>query len=215
LLSIGINTSKAKQELNLLKLGPRKRRRILRGAGRKVRRDSKTRIRSQKDLVGSHWQARSNGRKKRMLTKLGKHMQVHSNPNNAQVVFGNNNIGKIARVHQEGLSQEMTASEAARKYGTPDYKGSATRAQAVSLKEEGYKIRRNKGKGWKNPSIKWIMQNLERGQAGKILRIMRDEPNSKNKWTIALPERSFLGQNRGELVALKNYMLDEAFRLAA
>jgi len=214
-LTLGINTRSATKQLDLLTLDPRKRRRILRGAGRKVRRDSKSRIRNQKDLVDNNWQARSNGRKQRMLTKLGKHMQVHSNPNNAQVVFGNGRISKIARAHQDGIDQEMTAAEAAKKYGTPDDNQGATREQAKALRQEGYKIRRNKGKGWKAPSIKWIQQNLNWRQAGLILRLMRDETNSKNKWTISLPERSFLGQNQGELIALKNYMLDEAFRLAA
>jgi len=173
MLSVGIQTTKAKQQLELLTLNPRKRRRIMRGAARKVRRNSKARIRNQKDLAGKNWQQRSNGKKQRMLRKLGKHMQARSTPDNAQVTFGGSVAGKIARAHQEGADLEMTASEAARKYGTPDYKGDATQGQAIALRQEGYKIRRSKGKGWKKASVKWIKDNLNRGQAGKILRIMK------------------------------------------
>lgn len=214
MLSVGINTTQATRQLELLTLDPRKRRRITRGAARKVRRDSKKRIKNQKDLVGRNWQQRSNGKKQRMLKKLGKHMQVKSNPNSAQVNFGNPLVGKIARAHQDGVDLEMTASEAAKKYGTPGDDVLASREQAKALKKEGYKVRKNKGKGWKSPSIKWIQQNLSMRQAGLILRFMRNK-TQKTKWVIPLPERSFLGQSQSELVQLKNYMLDEATRLAA
>ena len=212
MLNVGINTQDALKQLNLLTLDPMKRRRILRGAGRAVRRNSKKRIRDQKDLQGKTWRGRSNGRKAKMLRKLGKNLQVHTNPNKAQVTFGNKRVGQIARAHQDGISQEMTAKEAAQKYGTPSDNQKATREQAKSLRKEGYKIRRNKGKGWKNPSLKWIQQHLTFSQAGLILRLMRDETN-KRKWIIALPQRSFLGQNVSEYKQLKNYMLDEAIRL--
>jgi len=148
-----------------------------------------------------------------MLRKLGKHMRVYTNPNKAEVTFGNKRVGQIARAQQEGISQEMTAREAAQKYGTPGKNEMATRKQAKALRKEGYKIRRNRGKGWKSPSLKWITENLKRRQAGLILRILRDEPKGKDKWAIPLPERSFLGQSQNERKQLTNYMLDEATRL--
>jgi phage virion morphogenesis protein len=212
MLSVGINTKSALKQLNLLTLTPQKRRRIMRGAGRKVRRDSKKRIREQKDLAGKTWQGRSNGRKSRILRKLGKNLLVHTNPNNAKITFGNKKVGQIARAHQDGVTQTMTAMEAAQKYGTDSDDKMATRSQARSLRAEGYKVRKNKGKGWKNPSLKWITENLYARQAGLILRTLRGN-ESKKKWAIALPQRSFLGQNKSEHKALKNYMLDEAIRL--
>ncbi len=213
MLKLGINSEQASNELKLLLLSPQKRRRIMRTAGRKVRRDSRQRIRGQKDLTGKTWQGRSNGRKTRMLKKLGKHVQVHTSPNAAKVTFGNKRLGQIARAHQDGISQEMTAAEAARKYGTPDENAKATREQAKALRAEGYKIRRNKGKGWKNPSLKWITTNLGWQQAGLILRTLRDK-QSKKRWTIPLPQRSFLGQSQVEYKALRNLVLNEAFRLS-
>ncbi|MDO6426233.1 phage virion morphogenesis protein [Thalassotalea sp. 1_MG-2023] len=206
-------TGQVLKELKLLTLNPQKRRRILRGAGRKVRRDSKKRITKQKDLQGKTWQGRANGKKTKMLRKLGKNLQVHTSPNKAQVTFGNKLVGQIARAHQQGVTLEMTAKEAAKKYGTPNKTAKATRQQAKSLRQEGYKIRKNKGKGWKNPSLKWIQENLTFYQAGLVLRTMRDEQNKKTKWSIPLPERSFLGQEAKEYKQLKNYMLSEAFRI--
>jgi phage virion morphogenesis protein len=213
MLKLGFNSEKASNELKLLLLTPQKRRRIMRTAGRKVRRDSRKRIRGQKDLTGKTWQGRSNGRKTRMLKKLGKHVQVQTSPNAAKVTFGNKRLGQIARAHQDGISQEMTAEEAARKYGTAKEGAKATREQAKALRLEGYKIRRNKGKGWKKASLKWITTNLSQQQAGLILRTLRDE-QSKTRWTISLPERSFLGQSQSEYKALRNQVLNEAFRLS-
>lgn len=214
MLTFKDNNQTALKQLNLLTLNPNKRRRILRGAGRKVRRDSKARLKGQRDLSGSTWKARSNGRKKRMLSKLGRNIQVHTSPNDAKVTFGNPRIGKIARAHQDGVSQKMTASQAARKYGTPDYDGQATRKQAKALRKAGYKVRKKRGKGWKTPSIGWITENLTLGKAAKTLRILRGEKKGKTSWDIDLPERSFLGQSQSEYKQLTNYMLDEAMRLS-
>ena len=215
MLTFKADNQKILKQLQLLTLDPNKRRRILRGAGRKVRRDSKTRIKDQRDLTGRTWQARSNGRKKRMLGKLGKNIQVHTSTNDAKVTFGNPLLGKIARAHQDGVSQKMTASRAAKKYGTPDYDGNATRKQARALRAAGYQIRMKKPrKGWKTPSIPWITENLTLGKAANILRILRGEKKSKSSWEIGSPSRSFLGQNQSEYKQLTNYMLDEAMRLS-
>jgi len=214
LLQLGVNTSEALKQLNLLTLSPNKRRQILRGAGRKVRRSSRDRIKAQKDLNGKTWQGRSNGRKKKMLKKLGKHIQVRTTANKVDVTFSGNNIGRIARAHQEGVSQTMTAKDAQKRYGTPDYKAPATRKQAKALRANGYKIRKSRGKGWKNPSLKWITQNLNSGQAGLILRILKGNQKGKSSWQLPLPKRSFLGQSQTEYKQLKNFMLDEAIRLS-
>lgn len=214
MLTVKANNQKALKQLNLLALSPNKRRRIMRGAGRKVRRDSKQRLKAQRDLTGRTWQARSNGRKKRMLSKLGRNIQVHTSPNDAKVTFGNTRTGQIARAHQDGISQKMTASQAARMYGTPDYDGKATRKQAKALRNAGYKIRKKRGKGWKTPSIGWITENLTLGKAGLVLRILRGKEKGKNSWEIELAERSFLGQSQSEYKQLNNYMLDEAMRLS-
>ena len=214
MLSFKANNQTALKQLNLLTLNPNKRRRILRGAGRKVRRDSKARLKEQRDLSGRTWQARSNGRKKRMLSKLGRNIQVHTSTNDAKVTFGNQRVGQIARAHQDGISQRMTSSKAAQMYGTPNYDDGATRKQAKALRDAGYKVRKKRGKGWKTPTLKWITENLTIGKAGLVLRILRGNKKGKSSWEIKLAQRSFLGQNQSESKQLTNYMLDEAMRLS-
>jgi len=214
MLTFKNNNQSALKQLNLLTLNPNKRRRILRGAGRKVRRESKARLKGQRDLSGSAWKARSNGRKKKMLSKLGRNLQVHTSPNDAKVTFGNQQTGKIARAHQDGVTQRMTSSKAAKKYGTPDYGAEATRRQAKALRDAGYKVRKKRGKGWKTPTIKWITENLTIGRAGLVLRMLRGNQKGKSSWDIKLAQRSFLGQSMSESKQLTNYMLDEAMRLS-
>lgn len=213
MLTFKSNTESALKQLELLALNPNKRRRILRGAGRKVRRDSKTRLKAQRDLSGASWKGRSDGRKKRMLSKLGRNIQVHTSTNDAKVTFGNKRTGQIARAHQDGVTQRMTSSKAAQMYGTPNYKDDATRKQAKSLRDAGYKVRKKRGKGWKVPSLKWITENLTIGKAGLILRMLRGNKKSKSSWDIKVEQRSFLGQSTSESKQLTNYMLDEAMRL--
>jgi len=213
MLNIGIPTDSALKELDLLTLDANKRRRILRGAGRQVRRDTKARLKEQRGLSGTNWQGRSDGRKKRMLRRLGKGIQVHTTPNNATVTFGNKRLGQIARVHQEGITLTKTAQQAVKINGVPDYGALASRKQAKSLRDSCYKIRKKRGKSWKVPSLKWITENISVGQAGLILRILRGNKKAKSSWDVKLPARSFMGQNSNEQTELKNYMLDEAFRL--
>ncbi|SGY86561.1 phage virion morphogenesis protein [Moritella viscosa] len=212
MLNIGITTGAALKELDLLTLDANKRRRILRGAGRKVRRDTKARLKGQKKgLSGTNWQGRSDGRKKRMLKKLGKGIQVHTTPNNAKVTFGNQRVGQIARVHQEGITLEKQASESTSS-NQQNAKDLASRSLAKDLRDSGYKIRKKRGKGWKSPSLKWITENVTKGQGWLVLRILQSRTRKK-RWNMALPARSFMGQNSNEQTQLKNYMLDEAFRL--
>ncbi|CED59256.1 Prophage PSPPH06, virion morphogenesis protein [Moritella viscosa] len=215
MLNLGIPTDNALKQLDLLTLDANKRRRILRGAGRQVRRDTKARLKGQQNLSGTYWQGRANGKKTRMLKKLGKGLQVHTTANNATVTFGDPHAGKIARVHQEGIDvtvKAKTATELQQQRGTLDYSDPSTRKQAKALRKEGYKIRQKRGKGWKTPTLKWMQENLTMGRAGLILRLMRENA-PKSSWEIKTPARSFLGQNETEQTQLKNYMLDEAFRL--
>ena len=199
-------------QLALLRLTPRKRQRVLRAAGRRVRRDSRSRLKLQKGLNGRRWKGRSDGSKKRMLRKLGRRLIVKTTSDQADVTFGNNLTGKIARLHQEGIDQTMTAGNMEKIHGQVDYKEPATRKQAKALREAGYKIRKKRGSGWKSPSLKWIVTNLSNGKAGLILRILLDKER-KRAWKIPTQERSFLGQERQEMEDLKNFMLDEAMRL--
>lgn len=210
--------NKVLRELDFLTLPPNKRRRILRGAGRIVRRNSRRRLKNQSDLSGKNWHGRSNGRKKKMLRKIGRKLIVKTNPNKAEVAFNNTRTAQIARAHQDGDSYEGSAKTLEKKYGKLKGKEPATRRQAKALLTGGYKIRKKRGKGWKRPSIKWIRENLSIKKAGYIIRIFNDESLGENnaerqRWEYKIRARSFLGQKSDEYQKLKNYMLDEAMRI--
>ena len=214
MLNVGINTQKAIEELNLLMLTPQKRRRIMRGAGRKVRRDTRARLKGQSDLSGKAWKKRSNGRKNRMLKKIGRKLIVKTTENNAVVTFGDTRTAQIARAHQDGDSYEGNLKSLDKKYGKLNGERPATRRQAKALLKEEYRVRKSRGQGLKKPSIKWIVGNLSIKRAGAVLRAISPVyQQSRRRWDHRIRERSFLGQELEEYKQLKNYMLDEAMRL--
>lgn len=196
-----------KQNLKILQMNPAKRRRLLKILARSVIKKSRNRLKEQKDIEGRKWAERKNQKnKKKMLRKLGKGMSATVNTKSAKVGFKNPIVGRIAKAQQDGISEVMTREKMQKKYGSPDYAASATRTQAKALRNEGYKIRRKNGKGWKSPTLKWIVSHLTLGQAGLVLRIMRDEP-SKKSWVIPLPSRPFMGVSEKE----KNTMIQTIF----
>ncbi len=194
----GLNAS---QRLQLIAMPPAKRRRVLANIGRKVRVASRKRLRTQRDIQGKKWQGRQSGKSRKMLRGISKRMVVLSNSSQTDVTFKHTKTGRIAYAQQYGIAQEMTAAQAAKQYGTPDYKAPASASQAKALRNAGYKIRRKRGKGWKSPTLKWITQNISNGQAGFILRLLRDE-TPKKSWTINLPARSFLGATQNDINAM-------------
>jgi len=195
-----------KKTLQLLQQTPAKRKRILGQVGRKVRVASRQRLRQQRDINGRPWAPRKSQSKRKMLRGLSKRMAVYSDPKKVDITFDNGVVGKIARAQQEGIATGMTAQKMQRIHGEPDYGAPATRSQAKALRAEGYKIRRANGKGWKNATLKWITENLTIGQAGIILRLMRDKA-STSSWVIPLPARSFLGASEKDV----NAMVDTIF----
>lgn len=211
----------AKQRLALIGLPAAKRKRVLSLVGRKVRVSSRKRIRDQRDIQGRSWAPRKNTgehgsagkrkRSKKMLRGLSRLMITRPSAEKVDITFASPVVGKIAKAHQEGISEIMTAEKMRRLHGQPDYTANATRKQAKGLREEGFKIRRENGKGWKKPSLKWITENLSLGQAGAILRSMRDK-KSKSSWEIPLSDRSFLGASDSEIKSLVNEIFDQTIR---
>ncbi len=206
-----------RQRLDLLALPAARRKRLLGQVGRKVRVATRKRLRAQQGIVGRPWAPRqktedNNGKANRkMLRKLGKHLTVTSTA--AQTVIGFNNpvVGRIAREQQEGFHEIMTAEKMQRQHGQPDYGAPATRNQARSLREEGYKIRRANGKGWKQPSLRWITDNLTLGQAGLILRLMREKVG-KHRWVNRLPARPFLGASEQDINGMVQTVFEQTIR---
>lgn len=187
--------------LKLLQMSAGRRRRLLSNLGRKVRVNSRKRLRTQTDLNGQAFQERSSKSRKAMLRGLSKRMHVKASETEVEIGF-TGVAGIIARKQQDGISEIMTADKAARINGSTDYKAPCTRSQARSLRDAGYKVRRSSGKGWRRASMKEILATMTQGQAGLVLKTLRNQ-QSKKQWEIPLPARSFLGvtdRERTELV---------------
>jgi len=186
-----------RQQVQALRLPPAKRKRLNRRLAREVVKLSRQRIRSQTGLDGGRWTGRKNGKRK-MLTRImrGKNVKVLADARSGRISWPNRLMGQIARRHQEGIAETMTARRAARQAGTPNYDGPPSREMAKALVRAGFRIRAGKTKGGRvrtrRASQRWIMDNMTLGQAGLVLRKLSDQP-SRQQWTIPIPERSFLG----------------------
>lgn len=195
-----------KKRLQLMTLPGPKRRRMLSLMGRKLQRDARRRIRRQQNIDGTSWEARADGSNRKMMRKMGKQMYYKATPDFAEVSF-KGAVGRIAREQQEGIRETVTASMARSRAGQPNYDDDATKKQAKALRDAGYKIRRKGTKGWRKPSLKWTQQNLKQGQAGLIIKLLRDEA-SKASWQIELPSRSFLGATNNDIREMVNTIFD-------
>ncbi|MFB2670176.1 hypothetical protein ACE02U_15515 [Shewanella xiamenensis] len=185
----------ASNQIALLKLPSAKRIRILKTLGRYERALARKRIRTQTTVDGGQFEARANGKKGRMLKRLGKTLEPFvKNANRLELKHKAALTGRIAALHQDGGSEQMSASRMARIHGTPDYNAPCSRSQAKALSAEGYKVRKAKGNGYRRASLNEIMATLSQGQAGVILRSMRDKPN-KQRWEIPVAARPFLGDS--------------------
>lgn len=183
----------ADMQLQLLKLPAPKRTRILKTLGRYERTLARKRISSQTTTEGTAFTPRSDGKKDRMLKRLGKTLEPYvKSANRLELKHKAALTGRIAALHQEGGSEKMSANRMARIHGQPDYKAPCTRAQAKALSAEGYKVKKAKGKGYRRASLREIMDTLSQGKAMLILRKLRDKPQ-KQRWDIPVAARPFLG----------------------
>jgi len=181
------------QQLNLLALPKKKRVRVLKTLGRYERAKARKRIRDQRTVTGQKFSPRTSGKKAKMLKKLGRTLEPYvKSSNRLELKHKNKLTGRIAAMHQEGVSETMTASRMKKKNGTPDYDAPCTNRQAIALRSVGYKVKRKKGKGSRKGTIKEIMERFTIGQAGFLLRTFRKK-KSKQSWQIPVEARAFLG----------------------
>lgn len=188
------------EQLEVLSLPPRQRRKLLRNMAKQSRADVRTNIQRQQTVTGQAMAPRRDKKKRRMMTKMAKGMAVKfPNGHTAVVTWKNGGQAMTAYRHHHGISEKFTAKKAAKIYGRPNYSKPATPAQAKSLNKEGYRrpMARKRGKGgaiMKKVPQKWIRDNMSRGQAGMILRMMRTKKTKgKQAWTIQVPKRPILG----------------------
>jgi phage virion morphogenesis protein len=227
------NLAAMAQARKILDLPVGKRKTLMRSWGRKIRKSARENTQAQRNVDGSRWAARKpkvdrngksikNGKMLKNITK-GKHLNVKTLGNNAvEVDWANGGIGKVAREHQEGMTQFFKMS-GDKNYGGGKYSKPATDRQVKALIVMGYKIRKarklkwneetaykkrrkNGASEWVTPSKTWIKLNLKMGQAGLILHEL-GYASAKTTWRIERASRSFLGASKEQITD----MLDEVY----
>ncbi|QYK02440.1 phage virion morphogenesis protein [Shewanella psychrotolerans] len=184
-----------KHQLTFLAMPSNKRVRVLKTLGRHERTLARKRIRQQTTVDGHKFATRADGRKAKMLKRMGRTLEPYvKSANRLELKHKAAQTGRIAALHQEGGIESMSASRMARIHGKPDYNEPATRSQAKALIANGYKTKKAKGKGYRRATISEITTNLSQGKAGFILKVLRDKP-SKTRWPIPVKARPFLGDS--------------------
>lgn len=192
-----------RRQLQLLQMGPDRRRRLVARVAKKVIQDSKKRVRQQVDLQGNHYpdrhKKRSSNRRK-MLSRLVKDLKViQANGDSATAGFRSPVAGRIAAAQQHGKITRVSAASFGGR-SADSYNQPATRRQARALIDAGFKMRIG-GRGRKSPSIKYITEHYTQGQAGSTLKRLREWAGeaTKTSWRTVLPARSFLGATAAEI----------------
>ncbi len=197
------------ENLNKIK-SPLLRKRIINNAAKSIIKSSRSRTDKQVTVDGApfgkfsentnHRRPRKGKRQfdKRMLSRLVRKLSViNQTDNSAEVGWKNTVQSNIAAKHQFGFTQTVNKSDQKKNDQNKKKDDPATRSQAKSLLDVGYKVKRKEGKGgWKSPTIKWITQNLTIGRAGLILRLLR---GTKESWQTKAPARPFLGITESDL----------------
>lgn len=213
------------RQVQLLRLPPAKRKKLLKRIAREAIKKTRENIKKQRTITGQPMAKRKVGNRK-VLEKIAKGNRVkdYTGPNKTTVTFPKSRNGKIARAHQEGFTQRGTAKQAekaGKRRGEPNYDDDATAEQADALLKAGYK--RKTGGRYKSGSRKgqartkkvsrqWIMENMKVGQAGLILRTLRNEENPAKAWDIKIPARPFFGYSRRDVPGLIDGIADEILK---
>lgn len=185
------------KRLALLKLPPAKRRQLLSGIGRELKRQSIRNLKAQRDVEGRAWAPRKRGNDRKLLRHLSRQVAANfTTPDFVEVGFK----GAVAYQQHEGVTQVMNAGKMQREGGANSEDSPTTRKQAKALRDEGYKVKVKGTKKWRKPSLKWITENIKQKQAGLILRVLREQAPKKT-WITTVPARSFLGATQAQVNA--------------
>lgn len=186
------------KQLALMSLPPRLRRRLLNNVSKRVRTISRKRIREQRNLDGSPFDARKgDGKgKKKMEAGLGKLLQVTKvSPDEATLGWRNGLTSWVAAQQHNGTSERRTAAQM-RKWNRVPEGLASTDKQAKRLRRLGFKTRQAGKKSPTRPSVAWIQEHVNYAKAGLLIRILSDEKaegTGAQSWDITLPKRQFLG----------------------
>lgn len=199
MITITLDTRRSQDQLNLLALPAKKRKRLVWRAANEMKKLAARNVRQQQDPNGQPWAPRKRGKRK-MLRGLPKLLQIREPRQDvAELGFTKGTMsahaGIIANTHQKGHTYKMTA--ASRRRITPSEGGKqkqASKAQARKLRELGFKRPGQRKRSYRSASLGWITSNLNYAQAGLLIKKLKDEP-VKESWEIELPARPFLGAN--------------------
>lgn len=183
------------RRMAVMQLPPRKRRQLLGGIGREIKRQSVRNLRAAKGVDGTPWESRKRGPGRKLLKRLNRQVKANfTTPDFVEVGFH----GGVAYQQHEGFTKVMNAAAVQQETDGKDEKEKATRRQAKALRDEGFKIRVKGTKKWRKPSLSWIETNLHKKQAGLILRTLRKEVPKKS-WKTTIPSRTFLGASQPQI----------------
>ncbi|AZD95319.1 MULTISPECIES: virion morphogenesis protein [Pseudomonas] len=201
-------------QLALLSLPPRLRRRLLNNASKRVRTIGRKRVRDQRNLDGSPFEARKGSAKgkKKMEAGLAKLLQVTNlTPDEAELGWRNALTRWIATQQHNGISERRTAAQM-RRWNKTAPGLAATDKQAKRLRRLGFRVRQAGKKTLTRPSVAWIQEHVNYAQAGLLIRILDDERNESTgaqSWEISLPKRQFLGVSNEETSQLLHQLLQQ------
>lgn len=199
MISITLDSRRTQEQLKLLALSPKQRKRLVWRAAAELKKLAARNVRQQQDPNGSAWAPRKRGKRK-MLRGLPKLLEIHATRQDvAEQGFKKGTMsahaGVIAGTHQKGHTFLVTA--ASRRRIVPSEGGKhkpASKAQARKLRELGFKRPGKRKRSYRSASLGWITGNLNAAQAGLLIKKLKDEP-VKTHWEITLPARPFLGAN--------------------
>ncbi|CNI13917.1 hypothetical protein CBW53_06535 [Yersinia frederiksenii] len=189
------------QALKRLDLPPPKRQRLLwRLAKYGVMTAAKRNVRNQQAPDGTPWQGRQTNQRGKMLRNMPKLLHIREMPEISAVRLylqggGYRNgekpvpAGVVGYGQQNGMHVTINRSAVAK---TVPPERPATIKQAKRLRALGYKVR--KGKRWRKPSYKEIVENMRFAQAGLLIRKLSGKA-AKSAWTVDVPAREFLGMS--------------------
>jgi phage gpG-like protein len=200
-----------KNQLLLLSLPANKRTRILKALGRHEKKLAMVRIRKQKDITGKSFKPRKGNGKGKLLKRLGKTLKpyVKDSANRLELTNEKRSVARVAAFHSEGGAFTMNKKMVDRRFGKLNKDQSCSRGMAKALSKKGFKVRKNKGKGYRRATIKELMSTLTMTQAGAILKRLRNRAD-KPSWQTKAPPRPFLGDTpanvQAEIVTLLNQL---------
>lgn len=185
-----------REQLELIGLDQKKRRKILKKIGQYVTKKTKKDIRAQRDPDGRAWRKRKRGKKKMFKGLVNKLAHFQKNSNREVYIGWPSRRGIVASSHHEGKVEKSGLKDRVRqgkKLKEPKKDDPATREQAKELREAGYRLAaQGRQKRGKKPTIKFITDNMTVGEVAKKVSELENKTPAR-KWDIDRPKRRLIG----------------------